>query len=197
MSYIELSNVAVSISINHRMNVFCALFHDTEDGMSLGKLLSVELLQAFVDKYALDLNDRGGAHGEGRTVGHHNLRDFDGFHHQMHHVIQNAIRPILAWLQQQRGIVNALVVTKHSIVHSTSSSEVDQLGVLANLQSVLNLSTDVMTLVDDVVHSIDMEGPKDTMLKIHRIDTSTLIVMYRTAPEYQPQVHQHIQQAID
>ena len=47
-------------------------------------------------------------------------------------------------MQVQRGILKALLVTEgNTIVHATT--EVDQLGVLANLQSLLNVGEDMST----------------------------------------------------
>lgn len=69
VSYIELSNglilqsfgliishlVAVTIVINDVAKVFCALFHDRDDGCSFGRLICSEILTAFTQ--VLHLNN--------------------------------------------------------------------------------------------------------------------------------------------
>lgn len=44
-------------------------------------------------------------------------------------------------VQQQRGILKAIFVADGSIIHATA--EVDQIGVLANLQVLVNASLDM------------------------------------------------------
>jgi hypothetical protein len=77
--------VAVTIVMNEAAKIFCALFHDKEDGRTFGNLISTEILHAFIDEYQADLGSAG-----------HNLKDFHGFHKKVADVIRNAARPIIA-----------------------------------------------------------------------------------------------------
>ncbi len=46
----------------------------------------------------------------------------------------------------------AAFVTDSTVTHGggrEASSEVDQLGILANLQGLISVATDIMTIVDD------------------------------------------------
>lgn len=67
------------------MKVFCALFHDRQDGAKFGKILATEILAAFVEEYATDLGALG-----------HNLKDFHGFNFKIIEIIRDCVRPILA-----------------------------------------------------------------------------------------------------
>ena len=78
----------------------------------------------------------------------------------------------------------AAFVTETTVIHGGSrdaSSDVDQLGILANLQGLISVTTDVMTLVDDVASHIWLEGPLHTRLLVWRIHTATLVVQVRKA----------------
>ena len=157
--------------------VFCALFHDKEDSSDFGKLLASQILAgravsnsyqsltvsftAFVEEYSGDLNSMG-----------HNLKDFHDFHFKISEVIRHSVRPILAKLQQHRGIQLALLVNDDSTTHATA--EVDQLAVLANLQALLSVTTDMMASVEDAPVHIWMEVPCSLMLCV-----STVLVRRR------------------
>ena len=55
LRYMELSNTAITIATDDVSNVFCALFHDLEDGVIIGRLLCSEILNAFTQEYSSDL----------------------------------------------------------------------------------------------------------------------------------------------
>ncbi|KAH9138951.1 hypothetical protein AeRB84_016747 [Aphanomyces euteiches] len=152
VSYMEFTNVAVTIVVNESAKVFCAIFFDVADGPKFGAFLAKEILAAFVDEYAGDLGNIG-----------HNLRDFHGFHYKISEVIRESVKPILSTcttiptlifmnrlstVQQQRGIQKAILVTDDAVTYATV--EVDQLGVLVNMQSLRTLAADTSTKVDEL-----------------------------------------------
>ena len=70
----------------------------------------------------------------------------------------------------------AVLVTGDAVEYATV--EIDQLGVLANLQALLGLATDIMTVVDDSHCTISLEGsPGTTRVVVWRVERSTLIVL--------------------
>lgn len=80
-----VAGVAVTIVMNDAAKIFCALFHDKDDGRAFGKLISTEILYAFIDEYQADLSTAG-----------LNLKDFHGFHKKVVDVTRNAARPVIA-----------------------------------------------------------------------------------------------------
>lgn len=71
-----------------------------------------------------------------------NLKDFHGFHDKMAEVIRNSVKPVLMKLQDQRGIMKVLLVTDDGVVISPST-DVDQLSLLANIQTVTILGSQI------------------------------------------------------
>jgi hypothetical protein len=71
--------------MNDAAKIFCALFHDKEDGRPFSRLISTEIIHAFIDEYQADLVTAG-----------LNLKDFHGFHKKVAEVIRNAARPVIA-----------------------------------------------------------------------------------------------------
>mmetsp|Transcript_9224 Transcript_9224/g.15163 ORF Transcript_9224/g.15163 Transcript_9224/m.15163 type:complete len:248 (-) Transcript_9224:386-1129(-) len=165
VSYIELSNVAVSIVTAEESKASCALFHDVEDGPDFGRLLAGELLRAFVTEYARDLD-----------VQHLNLKEFQGFSSRISEVIRNSVRPILDNLGSHRGIQMALLVTNEWQTYSTCA--VDKLGVVANIQSMLNLANDLMSAGNDAPYVMTLESVR-TRLLVRRLEHGYLVVMCR------------------
>lgn len=165
VSYIELSNVAVTIVVNDVAKVFCALFHDRDDGCAFGRLICSEILTAFTQEFASDLNSFG-----------LNLRDFHGFHNKIADVIRNSVRPVLKQLQSNKGILKALLVTEDGNVASPND-DIDQLGVLANLQALTGLCTDIMATVDDDCIHIMLDSTNNTKLLLWRIQERSLLIV--------------------
>ncbi|OQR90021.1 hypothetical protein ACHHYP_05870 [Achlya hypogyna] len=171
VSFIEFSNVAVTIVTSESARVFCALFYDVADGAKFGAFLAREILTAFVDEYASDLGNIG-----------HNLRDFHGFHFKISEVIRDSVKPILAALQQHRGVQKAVLVTEDAVTHATV--EVDQLGVLVNLQSLRNLAANMMAFVGDNAHSVTIQGARNCSIQVSSLapTNATLVVAYKKGP---------------
>ncbi|TYZ60957.1 hypothetical protein PybrP1_011237 [[Pythium] brassicae (nom. inval.)] len=149
VSHLELSNVSVTVATNDTHKVFCAMFHDASLRPGFSAFLARELLDAFVLDYRAELGQVG-----------HNLRDFHRFSYRIPGVIRDAIKPILRKLQQQRGILKAIYVTDDAVTFATV--DVDQIGVLANLQSL---------------------SSRNTCIQVSVVQPSeTLIVMYKKGP---------------
>ncbi|ETV90711.1 hypothetical protein, variant [Aphanomyces invadans] len=158
--------VAVTVVTNDHAKVFCAIFLDVSDGPKFGAFIAKEILSAFVDEYAGDLGNIG-----------HNLRDFHGFHYKISEVIRDSVKPILAILQQQRGIQKAILVTDDTVTYATV--DVDHLGVLVNLQSLRTLAADMMAFVGDNAKSVTMQGGRNCTIQVIAIENATLVVAHK------------------
>ncbi|GMF23952.1 unnamed protein product [Phytophthora fragariaefolia] len=145
------------------------MFHDTTDGASFSAFVAQELLAAFIVQHGDELGNMG-----------HNLRDFHRFQYRILSVIRESVKPIVrkckCWLradvdglgcsdvnliellcvdggavQKQRGILKAMLVVDGAVTCATG--DVDPIGVLANLQALVNSSIDMSTLAVYVVVS--------------------------------------------
>lgn len=170
VSYIELTHVAVTIVVNTGAKVFCALFHDRDDGRAFGRLICSELLYAFTQEFSSDLSKD--FHGR-------NLKDFHCFNHKIADVIRNSVKPVLKHLQSQKGVLKALLVTEEGTVAASSlqDEDIDQLGVLANLQALTGFCTDVMTHVEDECNHFLLDSSNHTRLMVWRIQERSLLII--------------------
>mmetsp|Transcript_361 Transcript_361/g.356 ORF Transcript_361/g.356 Transcript_361/m.356 type:complete len:251 (+) Transcript_361:128-880(+) len=168
VSYIELTNVALTMITDETTKVFCALFYDREDGPAFGHLLCKEILRAFIEQYAADLNHVG-----------RNLKDFHGFNNKIADVIRASIKPILTKLQKQRGILKVLFINEDGAVTS-SAAAIDQLAVLANLQALTGVCTDAMTFVDDDCKHIMLDSAANTRVLIWKLQERSQLVVVVT-----------------
>lgn len=183
VAYIELTNIGVTIVTSESAKIFCALFHDKEDGPNFGKLICSEILHAFVEEYGGDLTSHG-----------HNLRDFHGFNNKIAETIKNSVRPVLVRLNQQKGVHKVLLVMDDAVISPTS--DVDQLGVLANLQALTGLGTDIMTYIDDDCNHIMLDTANSSRLYLWRIHRFVLIVLVsKSTPseKYRPTVEESLE----
>lgn len=150
--------MGVTVVTNDKEKVFIALFHDPTDAASFTSFIAREILDDFIVQHGAELGNVG-----------HNLRDFHRFQMRIVGVVRDSVKPILRkrepvkvffaekwWsrltddrtgvlrpVQQQRGIMKAIFVADGAVTHATV--DVDQIGVLANLEALVNLSYDMST----------------------------------------------------
>ena len=129
--FIELSNVSIAIVTDDVAKIFCALFYDREDGVIFGRLICSEILSAFTQEYSSDLTQFG-----------RNLKDFHGFHKKINNIIRLSAKPILMRLEGQVGIKKAILINDREII-DVSNNRIDQLSILANLNAITELCTDI------------------------------------------------------
>lgn len=194
VSYIELSTVGVTIVVNEASKLLCAVFLDGDDGAEFGKLLATEILGAFQEEYDSDLVSAAGR----------NLRDYRGFDTNILNAIRRSVQPILNTLaQSSKGIIKALLVTEGSVGGSTSkvystSTDIDQLGVLANFHALRSHSTDIMAHCNDEVRMVTIEssgsgsgsgtGRNNARILMWSLHRCTLVVATKTS--WRASVHQ-------
>lgn len=132
VTFIELSNVSISIITNEPAKIFCALFYDREDGLEFGRLLCGEILDAFTQEYSAEFTQFG-----------RNLKDFYGFHKKIPNIIKLSVKPIIQQLAQCHESVEKVVLVSDKELVDMSGTRVDQLSVLANLNSLIDLCTNL------------------------------------------------------
>ncbi|TDH66341.1 uncharacterized protein CCR75_002734 [Bremia lactucae] len=157
VSYIQMSLVAVTVVTNDKHKVFCAMFHDTTDSARLSAFIAQELLAAFIVQHGDELGNVG-----------HNLRDFHRFQYRIRSVI----------LQQQRGILKAMLVIDGAMTCATQ--DVDPIGVLANLQALVNSAFDMMSFSGDGVSSMTIQNGRNSCIHVSVVEGSdALVVVYK------------------
>jgi hypothetical protein len=205
ITYIELTHVAVSIvgvslagaaggsaaapggsgggggsGSGSEARLYCALVHDRDDGAEFGRLIAQQVLHAFVETYG----GGGAGGGPSKLAGGlgHNLKDFDGFHFKIAEVLRNAVKPVLALLQQQRGVQAALLVTDEKVAHAVGG-DVDQLGLVANLQAVLSVASDLMAAVGDSPQELWLDVSRTARVLVFCMpaERATLVLQCRKA----------------
>ena len=142
--------------------------------------------------------------GDLRTASGHNLKDFTAFNARIPEaretkaaisfvrracgettrapqVIRNSVRPVLAKLQANRGVIKALLVTEDSIMQSTG--DVDQLAILSNLQSTLNFANLTLAQNLDQCEHISIDS-SDSRILMWRIERCIFVVMVSRAVEH-------------
>ena len=179
VSYIELKNVASTIVASDACNVYCALFHDTADGPAFGRLLAVQILNAFVNMYSKNLNN--GAAG-------HDLKDFEDFHFKLKGAMKSCTGPLLAGLQSGGyGVDRALLVSSESKVFPGVH---DQIGFRANLEVLKGVANHVMSIVSDGdVEEVSIDRGEGVRILVHRVPgwkaTSLVLQCSNTAVDEQ------------
>lgn len=129
--FIELSAVSITIVTNDTAKIFCALCHDREDGVVFGRLICSEILNSFTQEYSSDLTQFG-----------RNLKDFKVFHKKLTNIIRLSAKPILLMLESQAGIKKVILINEKEVI-DTPSNKVDQLGILANLNAMVDLCSSI------------------------------------------------------
>jgi hypothetical protein len=135
VSYIELTNVSITIVVNEATNIFCALFFDRYDGPIFGKMLCKAILEAFVQDYAYSSEM---AHFGGR-----NLKDFHSFQHKIQSIILMTTKQALIRLELHIFVEKSFIVYKYEVIHTGREIEdgitVGELSIFANNQELIDL----------------------------------------------------------
>lgn len=178
VAYVEMTNVSVTLVGNESAKVFCALFHDRQDGATFGRLIASEMLNAFLEEHANDIIAASSL----------NLKDFRAFKYRIPGIVRKSVQPVLGKLVNVKGILRCAVVTETSETFQTA--EIDQLGLLANLQALIGLSTDIMAQAGNGCVSMSLESSSNSRILIWRVDMWTLVIaVHKSANRNRYQKH--------
>ncbi|CAN0188804.1 unnamed protein product [Pylaiella littoralis] len=178
VAYVELTAVSVTLVGNDATNTFCALFHDREDGATFGRLIASELLNAFLEEHSKDIEEASSL----------NLKDFRAFKHRIPGIVRKSVQPVLGKLVHVKGILRCALVTETSETFQTA--EIDQLGLLANLQALISLSTDIMAQAGNGCVSMSLESSSNSRILVWRIHVWTLVIaVHKSANRNRYQKH--------
>ena len=148
--------------------LFCVVIHDQEDGEDFGKLISVEILNDFLEMFPPEKYIAGGSH---------NLTAFRDFHFRIATIVRRSAQPILETLNATPGISLTIMVEADSVTHATSS--VDELGVTANLQALLGISKEVLSKFDDSMESITLKRRQRDHRGLSSVEYATRRSLFR------------------
>lgn len=129
--YIELSNVSITMVANDDAKVVCALFYDRDDGVTFGRLICSEILNAFTQEYSYDATQFG-----------KNLKDFYGFQKKISHIVRFSSKSVILKLESHKAIKRVLLMNEREIIH-TPNDDIDQLSILANLTAFTELCSSI------------------------------------------------------
>lgn len=191
VSYIELEHIAATIVTNEKAHVFCAIFHGADDGPDFGQLIATQILSAFVNMYSKQLGNVGG-----------NLKDFEDFQYNIKEAIKSSTQSVLMGLEERPGIDMAILASRkerQEAFHTTDKTRgLDQIGFRANLQALMSVSDNFMSLMDDTCEQIWIEPDSTgTRILVQRIpgEKSTLVIKCQKTV-HQPILKQYIDDAI-
>eukprot|EP00468_Gymnochlora_sp_CCMP2014_P004574 CAMPEP_0167760432 /NCGR_PEP_ID=MMETSP0110_2-20121227/11586_1 /TAXON_ID=629695 /ORGANISM="Gymnochlora sp., Strain CCMP2014" /LENGTH=192 /DNA_ID=CAMNT_0007646949 /DNA_START=269 /DNA_END=847 /DNA_ORIENTATION=- len=158
-----MNRIGVAIAKDAGRKLICCLIIDKQDGREFGRLIAQMMLDEFVKMYP------SARHTD----------DFSGFNTKISEVIWSSIHPILDNLiEKHRGVQLALLIVGDSIKHATH--QIDKLGLLANLQALLRVATNIMASQNDLPLSMEIKGHRNRVI-ISRIERTTFIVACRNS----------------
>eukprot|EP00474_Spongospora_subterranea_P000689 CRZ01147.1 hypothetical protein [Spongospora subterranea] len=167
VSLIELKSIAVAVQSDTKCKVSCSLFYDKSDGPAFGRLLALEILSAFVQQYSSQLVQISA-----------NLKDFSGFNNKIGDAIRSSIRPALDMLTSVHGIQTALIISGDTLLYSTH--EVDKVGVVANLDALFGIASDIMSAQHDLPVHMSFHN-QNSRIVLLSVDRSILVVSCKAA----------------
>jgi hypothetical protein len=173
VSYLEFSEVAISIVDDSKTKLICTLFHEKEDGADFGQMIATQILRSFIENFS-----------EVSFTGTLNVKTFSGFTSKLFDAIQNSIRSIVQNLQTTRGITTALVVYDDgTAVMPPQLQEEDQLGIIANLQPLITFSTDIISSKKDRPECIHLEMERHIVF-INKVSDISLVSICKKSIKY-------------
>jgi len=172
VSYIEMAQSSLSIVSDDKTKVVCIVFHSREDGRELGRLIASSLLRTFVHYFSETVPDFNQTQ---------NLKTFQTFNSRVMEAIRGASRSIVRSLSLHPGVIKVVLVQNDTIACSTAA--VDELALVANLQSLLTRCVDAMALTHDVANELVLEGSdiRTFVTRIPDYDGSLVVTSKKSA----------------
>jgi len=153
VSYIEFDNVAISMVKSDKDSVYCILFHDIDDGAPLGNIIANQILRSFLDLH------------RGKLRGVTNVAQFESFSAKLPDVIKGVFFIICTKLRSERGIHGVILLSADGEA-ITSGNWDDELAIIANIQSLLSASQELMEQCNDRAILSSFEYLKSSVLAL-------------------------------
>eukprot|EP01080_Neovahlkampfia_damariscottae_P005447 gene5447-9260_t len=172
ISYIELENIAVSLTVEEDLPtpIVCAIFHDVGDGVDFGLLLSSQIIQRFISEF-----------GPKFTIT--SVPKYKGFSSKIPEIFRNTTASILAKLgkktkyfkikkEKTRGIKFATLISNGNLPSTNTD-----LSVSANLKYLLSSTHDLTTIFDDESFTEIVLEDNEGSLRVIQVVKETFLIL--------------------
>jgi hypothetical protein len=165
VSYIELSTIGVAVTFNQVAKIICVV--DLSDGPDFAKVIALQLLTAFTNKFAAEINQKITSPDT-----------FSQFNSNISSVIRQSVRPVMEQLSNVKGMLLCFLTSGHGHSIIYSQRDVDKISVLANHARLIDLANEIMGNRSDSFSAITMKNDKTTLM-LFRLVRSSFVVVFK------------------
>lgn len=168
-SYLEFDSISMAIATNKKYGISCLLIYEKSDGEEFGKLIATELIQTFCLEYGDYLVQQKNAKGIEMDL-------FLPFENKISSAIWNSLTPVLQFLQSQKGINLAVLLSGDQIL--PFNHRVDAISFLSQYRSLMFQTKQIMAVCNENDNQvlIQLKQAQDAIIIVRKIENASLVV---------------------
>lgn len=169
MSHIALAGLSITIVSEERTDLRCFLFHDAEDGYDFGRAVGARVIGLFCDTYS-----SSPGFGSSAVI---STAPFAPFSARLLEIISGTDRDVLCELRSCPGVLNALLVfNEDGRTVSAAPVEGGEIGLVANLRSLLTFSDEITLSREDRTVAVRLEMSRHRVF-VRKLSQASLVVI--------------------
>mmetsp|Transcript_14320 Transcript_14320/g.21629 ORF Transcript_14320/g.21629 Transcript_14320/m.21629 type:complete len:266 (-) Transcript_14320:440-1237(-) len=166
--YLEFNKLSLSIVTNTKHQISCLLIYAKFCGEEFGKLIATELVESFCSEYADEIAKLKKSEKIGEDEKH-----FKEFENKISPAIKNSITPILEFLQSQKYINIAMLISSDQLL--PHNHRVDAISFVSEYRSLMFQTKQFMSLLSETDNEVIIHL-HDTIVMIRKIENASLVV---------------------
>lgn len=166
--YLEFNKLSLSIVTNTKYDISCLLLYSKICGEEFGKLIATELVESFCAENGDEITKLKQSDKIGADEKH-----FKEFENKIVYAIKNSITPILEFLQSQKYINIAMLISSDQLL--PHNHRVDAISFVSEYRSLMFQTKQIMSLLSETDNEVIIHA-HDSILMIRKIENASLVV---------------------
>ena len=166
--YLEFDQISLSIVTNTKYSINCLLLYSKICGEEFGKLLATELVESFCSEFGDKIQRLRKSDKIGEDEKH-----FKEFENKIAPAIKNSITPILEFLQSQKNINIAMLISSDQLL--PHNHRVDAISFVSEYRSLIMSAKQIMSLCTDTDNEVIIHA-HDSIVIVRKLENSHIFV---------------------
>merc|ERR1719461_964852 len=166
--YLEFDNISLSIVQNTKYSINCLLLYSKVCGEEFGKLIATELVESFCSEFGDEIIKLKKSDKIGEDEKH-----FKEFENKIAPAIKNSISPILEFLQSQKDINIAMLISSDQLL--PHNHRVDAISFVSEYRSLMFQTKQIMSLCTETDNEVIIYA-HDSIIMVRKIEMASLVI---------------------
>lgn len=167
--YMEFDSISISVVKNTKYGISCLMLYQKDCGEEFGKLIATELVESFCNEYGDEVADLD----KRKKLGFMKATRFSEFEGKIAPAIKNSISPILEFLQSQKTINLAMLISSDQLLPHNHT--VDAISFVSEYRSLMFQTKQIMSLCSETDNEVIIHAV-DSIVMVRKIEMASLVV---------------------